>query len=86
VHAPPTGLFEQWQYALRTGFSAFELYLEPYRRQDWVRRRLPDSPPVAGRLGSARWGSNVYASWRRYVRDWHLRHQLALADWSRCCL
>jgi len=86
VHAPPAGLFEQWQYALRTGFSPFALYLEPYQRQDWVRRGLPDSPPVAGLRKSVGWGSNLYASWRLYVRDWYLRHQLAPADWSRYCL
>lgn len=86
VHTPPASLFEQWQYALRTGFSPFTLYLEPYQRQDWVRRGLPDSPPVAGLRESGRWGSNLYASWRCYVRDWYLRHQLAPADWSRYCL
>jgi hypothetical protein len=86
VHAPPTNLFEQWQQALRTGFSAFPLYLEPYQRQDWVRRGLPEAPPVAGEQEPGKWGSNLYASWRLYVRDWHLRHQLAPADWNRYCL
>lgn len=41
---------------------------------------------MAGRRESGRWGSNIQANWRRYVRDWHLRHQLAPADWSRYCL
>lgn len=83
VPAPPAGVFEQWRGAIQTGFSVFPLYLEPYQRQDWKRKGLPEAPPPLGPRKSPTWGNNLYTSWRLFLRDWYIRHQLALADWSR---